>query len=381
MKKFVLIFLTTLLLFLFHGSEVAAESVPSLIPVNFYSAYRPGAPLAWYPDPDSEYCYILGCRHFFYGPNIIAENEKYKMWTTINDMIFYFESTDGRNWTNGRLAMSAIQNNWENSGDCRTSDDTTVCGGLSNPVVVKGVTPGWNYTMYYTGGPTINTQTNGGLGVAFSSDGINWARFSGNPIRRFPGGGTFAANALKIGTKRYVFFYGGGNFAQNDSPPLKAVEDPGDGVHLGADITTFGGVGMPSKTAYPIAYDTGSNTCWYYYRDTWGIAGPSSFYIYKGSDCFNNLGTRIAIINQGLTGNIGNGIAGAGIKERDGNGQVVSGATNLQFYFGAGDAWAGWQPKSVILASSPITILDLRQLLSAFTNVFAYNQLAGKFGK
>ncbi len=340
-----------MLFFSSNGTVRAAWNL-SLTPVTFYTATRPSQPMAWYPDSDPE-CFLPPfCGNFFYAPNIIFENEKYKMWATVDDMIFYFESTDGKTWTNGRKIMSAIQTNWENDANCRLVNGVNLCGGLSNPVVVKGVTSGWTYTMYYTAGPTVNTTTNGGLGVAFSNDGINWTRFSGNPIRRFPGGGTFAANAIKIGTKRYVFFYGGGNFARNDSPPLQAAIDLGNGTNLGQDITTFGG----TKTVYPITYDVQTNGCWLYDRGVtgsdWGTAGPTKFQIYKDSNCLTNLGTKVAEINSTLTGNVGNGIAGAGIKERDGNGQVVSGLTSLQLYFGSGDVWAGWQPKSVTLTFS-----------------------------
>ncbi len=324
----------------------------TITPVNFYTTTRPNAPMTWYPASDPECFLYPHCMNLFYAPNIIFENGTYKMWTTVDDMIFYADSTDGLTWRNGRIVMKAIQTNWENDGICETqANGSTLCGGLSNPVVIKNVTSGWVYTMYYTAGPTVNTSTNGGLGVAFSNDGINWTRYSGNPIRKFVGGGTFAANAMRIGNKRYVFFYGGGNYSQNNAPPLRAAEDLGNGTNLGMDIITFGDTQV-SKTAYPIAYDTQTNSCLMYNRGVtgadWGAAGPTKFQIYTGSDCFNNLGTQVAEITPTLTGSSSNGIAGTGIKERDGNGQIIQ-TGSLRLYFGSGNIWGGWHPESVNL--------------------------------
>jgi hypothetical protein len=366
MKRVALVFSISLVFFLLSPKNLWAGWAPSLTPVSFYTATRPSQPMAWYPDVDLECFFPPGCGNFFYAPNIIAETGKYKMWTTIDDMIFYFESTDGRTWTNGHKVMSAIQSNWENDANCRLINGSSLCGGLSNSVVVKGVTSGWTYTMYYTAGPTVNTNTNGGLGVAFSNDGINWTRYTGNPIRKFPGGGTFAANAMKIGDKFFIFFYGGGNYAQNDAPPLRVAADSGNGTKLGNDFVTFGNT-QTSKTAYPIAYDAQAGSCWFYNRGVgsadWGSAGPIKFQIYKGSDCFFNLGTQVAEVTSALTGSTGNGIAGVGIKERDGNGQLLSGTSSLQLYFGAGEVWAAWQPKSVTISpstsNSPIGVLHL----------------------
>lgn len=286
----------------------------------------------------------------FYSPSIVFENGIYKMWTTSADRVVYFESSDGVTWGRGIPVLEATAGTWEEDlGQCFPScnDPNHFATGISDPRVVINATPGWRYTMYYTAGPAPNSATRGGLGVALSHDGIQWAKWHGNPIRSFPGGNTFVMQALSIGNTRYVYFLGGGDQSRNVPPVLRVMKDRGDGIHFENDE-------FPSLpyNAYPLFYDAADGKCWLGQSVASNTpSGPSSFNLYQGSDCMRTSGTVIASVGPGNTGNATN--FGPQVVQRDASGQRLHGAQKLQFYFASGNSWGGWQPRSVEL--TPVT--------------------------
>lgn len=273
----------------------------------------------------------------FYSPSMIFENGLYKMWVTAGDRIRYYTSKDGNVWSGGQTVFYAQSGTWEIDGGSFEG----YAGGISDPRVIANATPGWKYTMYYTAGAAPNTNTSGGLGVAFSNDGISWVRSTKNPIRRFPGGNAFAVQSLQIENKKYFYFYGGGNMAAGLPPELRVTEDLGDGESFGSDqILPMG------SRAYPLAYDASSNTC-LFAENVYNADVPQDIQIYSGSNCFTNLGQAVAKIGIAHTGKSYN--FGAGIKERDPSGQWNSAKGEIQLIFASGNQWGNWQPASLSL--------------------------------
>jgi predicted GH43/DUF377 family glycosyl hydrolase len=96
---------------------------------------------------------------------VIYESGLYKMWYTGDDDIGYATSTDGKNWTKysgNPVLLRGLASSW---------DDDDVC----YPAVIK---VGEIYHMFYTG----ITGSTWRLGHAESTDGINWEKYSSNPV-------------------------------------------------------------------------------------------------------------------------------------------------------------------------------------------------------
>ncbi len=87
-----------------------------------------------------------------YGPSIMYDDGVYKMWwcgasPLPGDGIFYATSPDGANWSPPQLVFTRAPGPWGLENGNQAWDGAHVC----DPSVVKGGTPGWAYTMYYTG--------------------------------------------------------------------------------------------------------------------------------------------------------------------------------------------------------------------------------------
>lgn len=269
----------------------------------------------------------------FYSPSIIFENGVYKMWATSGDRVRYFTSNDGVSWSGGSTVLSAQKNTWEIDG----GNFEGFLGGISDPRVMVNAVSGWKYSMYYTAGIAPNTASSGGLGVAFSNDGVNWIRSSHNPLRRFPGGNAFAVLTLEIRGKNYFYFYGGGNAAAGVAPELRVAEILSNG-DLGSDRV----LSMGSRS-YPLAYDAVSDKC-LMAENRYNATVPEDLLIYFGSDCFSNMGSLIAQVGRNETTNLYN-FSGA-IKERSPNGHFIR-TGKIQTVFSSGNEWGNWQPANI----------------------------------
>jgi predicted GH43/DUF377 family glycosyl hydrolase len=103
---------------------------------------------------------------------------RYKMWyagQTVNSYrydIGYAYSPDGLNWTKhpGAVLQVGASNEWDN-------------GFLEGPSVIKD---GGIYKMWYCGYDVVvdgnGTDGHANIGYATSTDGINWTKYSGNPV-------------------------------------------------------------------------------------------------------------------------------------------------------------------------------------------------------
>lgn len=106
-------------------------------------------------------------------PHILFENGTYKMWFTNLQTggigsIGYATSINGLNWTrpiNHPVITRGSYNSW---------DDYSVAIGA---VMYENN----QYKLYYSG---VSHNQNSGVGLAFSSDGINWTKDPQNPFFR-----------------------------------------------------------------------------------------------------------------------------------------------------------------------------------------------------
>jgi predicted GH43/DUF377 family glycosyl hydrolase len=103
-------------------------------------------------------------------PRVIFDGTTYKMWyqgglSGVN-RIGYATSTDGINWVKHGIVLSpGFADDWDSSSV-----------GLGSVL--------WNgtaYLMWYTGTNGI-TYPGGAIGLATSTDGLNWVKYAGNPV-------------------------------------------------------------------------------------------------------------------------------------------------------------------------------------------------------
>lgn len=107
-------------------------------------------------------------------PTVLLENDTFRMWYAGvgNDWkarICYAYSTDGINWVKHTGAVIDVggPGEWDR-------------GWLDTPEIVKDNT---GYKLYYYGDTLWQPAAiNSSMGVAFSSDGINWVKYAGNPV-------------------------------------------------------------------------------------------------------------------------------------------------------------------------------------------------------
>jgi predicted GH43/DUF377 family glycosyl hydrolase len=128
--------------------------------------------------------------------SIILDNGMLKMWYTVTNsstsghrfQIGYATSTDGINWRKNPNPVFS-------GGPAGSWDDK----GAEAPSVVWN---GTSFVMYFSGSNTTATNQ---IGVAFSSDGVQWREYPGNPVI------TTGPDVYDLGYVRYpdVIFKGG----------------------------------------------------------------------------------------------------------------------------------------------------------------------------
>lgn len=276
----------------------------------------------------------------YYSPCSIDDGTTYNKWVTNGDRIARYQSRDGVNWTNGKIVMTAIPKSWEDDlGGIFLGSQT----GLSDPRVLRDVTPGWKYTQYYTGGHAPNTETSGGVGCAVSQNGDDWQRVGSGILRRFPGGNCFVIQAMTIRDKRYWYYLGGGDASKGEGPKLWVADDAGNGINFTNDRI----LDKLPGTYIPLFYDAAADSCWSAVGSSATTpAGPVGFDIYRGGDGFTTLGEKIATVDSKITGNAANFDPEA--LQRDGKG-MRSRTGPVQILFSSGNQWGTWRPASVII--------------------------------
>ncbi|MCX5886125.1 MAG: hypothetical protein NT096_09490 [Proteobacteria bacterium] len=118
------------------------------------------------------------------NPTVLKEGSLYKMWHRLSqpneNMIGYSTSSDGITWATNPNPVLTV-------GESGTWDDNDAV----EPCVIKD---GTLYKMWYRGENKLTGVS--AIGLATSTDGINWAKFSNNPILS-PDAGTWEGNAIQ----------------------------------------------------------------------------------------------------------------------------------------------------------------------------------------
>ncbi|MDH4208811.1 MAG: hypothetical protein OEV76_08050, partial [Anaerolineae bacterium] len=129
------------------------------------------------------------------GPWVIKDGATYKMWYYGCNAdysvcsIGYATSPDGVNWTKdaGNPVLEPTSGEWDESG-------------IAWPRVIKN---GSTYEMWY--------HSDGQLGYATSSDGVNWTKYAGNPVLSETwDGGTVGLSSLLLDGGTYRMWTTGG---------------------------------------------------------------------------------------------------------------------------------------------------------------------------
>lgn len=266
-----------------------------------------------------------------YAPSVIVEGNVTKMWwggrgTTGNDVVYYASKTGGGAWSTPQIVVSPTVA-WEST---HLNDASVVKGSFT----ISGTT--YTYAMYYDAGNAVGAHNK--IGVAFSNDGVNWTKYSGNPILSDPQG-------------VYEYSYGMPSVYGTGSSNITMVYF--DSRRNGAAIirTSTDGLSFTASTPYrlpfssldcfaDIAYSTSENR-WYLatknqiYSSYDGIDhSDHETYVFRSntSALASQDWTYIGVINQSLTGYIRNHNAGwyrvngGDLYESSGNRYIAYGA-------------------------------------------------------
>ncbi len=214
-------------------------------------------------------------------------SEKYKMWyagqyfNSFRYDIGYAYSPDGKNWTKhtNPVMQVGISTQWDN-------------GFLEGPSVIKD---GNTYKMWYCGYDAVvdGNQTDGhaSLGYATSPDGINWTKYSGNPIMT-TGTNTWDStyvqdpHVIKQGGMYYMW-YGGGASYDNYGQQVGFATSP-DGINWTKSnfnpVLTRGNTGAwdANTASFPaVINDNGIYKMWYTGKDVEPLTPGSLDYFWE----------------------------------------------------------------------------------------------------
>jgi len=150
------------------GLYLLLFSVPLLIGQTIWTKY-PNNPVMTHTNFITEF-YAIG------QPTVIMENDTFKMWYAAAGIdhrgrILYAYSANGINWTKylgGAVVLDiGSVGQWDSKW-------------LDTPEIVRTPT---GYTLYYFG-DDVDTfpPHNAAFGLATSTNGINWTKYSGNPV-------------------------------------------------------------------------------------------------------------------------------------------------------------------------------------------------------
>ncbi len=165
-----------------------------------------------------------------YDADGFGGNYNYKIWYFDKSYLFvgginsirYAESNDGINWVNdqavfgGNMVTPGVDNV---DAPSRTFGPGAV---IYNPEATNTGNPlDYSYVMYYAGynGNTDDSDWDNteALFLAYSQDGINWDRYTRNPVLKGGSVGEWDNNGvgyptvMQIGDGSYVMWYGGGS--------------------------------------------------------------------------------------------------------------------------------------------------------------------------
>ncbi len=179
-------------------------------------------------------------------PRVAFDGSTYRMWYQGGhsgiSQIGYATSTDGITWLKHGIVLSAGQpGEWDGSSIALGS------------VLWNGTV----YLMWYTG-TNGATNPNGAVGLAFSTDGLNWVKYAGNPVLTPTELGNFIAAPYVIRLKlTYNMWYTGRSAASTSASKILYATSF-DGIHW-------------SKWPSPVLTPSTDPTAW----DARGVYSPA----------------------------------------------------------------------------------------------------------
>lgn len=308
---------------------------------------------------------LFGHSGYNYGPSVIDNGTTEKFWwcgygtppssTNKTDVIYYTTYDWGsKQW--GAIVQVLAPNavGWDKAFTC---DPSVIQGSFVNPD--DHLTYG--YAMYYTATDQVDGTVNS-IGIAFSNDGINWIKYSGNPIIRqqVSAQGVYGAGQAATynfdGKAGIYIFHTDDSTSDGQRMWLRVAND---GIHFGAPLL----ISNQSSDRYTlctnndIAYDY--NTDYFYGAiETCGTSRSGEretyqFGLYRITGAALRAGQGqwepLGYINSAMTGFDLNHSPGL---KRDGWGNLTSWLPMVYVYFAGGtndpNTWGlttvGWTP-------------------------------------
>lgn len=273
-----------------------------------------------------------------YVPSMIFDGDYQHFWwcggPAPTDVIYYRSiHLPTAQWSPFYVALTPTPGAWDSAYTC---DPSVVAGSFS----FQGTT--YQYAMYYTGTDRLDGM-NGGVGVAFSNDKINWVKYPfsiarSSPPTSFYGFGEQAVLSANGGSALWLWVLQ----KLGETQHYHLYYSP-DGLHLQYQCQiTENGVDGNFITEADFVYDYNTGTV---YMLTDRINDTASIDVYTipwGSQC-NETWVKFGTINRTVTGQNTN--HGGGFL-RDRFGSNTPWLPTVEVYFGAGASFQEPSPST-----------------------------------
>lgn len=267
---------------------------------------------------------------------MVQQLRPYWCWATQGDSISLYTSSDRVTWTLYGTVFSALPGTWEDDGNAVAGGLSPTPTGISN-FVVSRLRSG-QLVAAYTAGRSPASASSGGIGLAYSDDGIHWVRYSQNPILTTNNAFAYVDRLLRLPDRLWLYVH-------DDAGEVGRVPiaDP-EGTPYGSLVPLPGLVGTAM-----LGYD--SDGCWSVAGSGWDSSvGFSALTVYRAGDCETYKGDVFSVINASDYGF--KGFASVALVETAFEGGLLGGPSLL---LAVGNSWGAWTPLRVTLgAQKPV---------------------------
>lgn len=206
-----------------------------------------------------------------HDPTVIKSGTSYEMWYVGSDgggasnyAIYRATSNDGTSWTNSTNPVFKPSSGWGSAGP-------------SSPFVLK---IGSEYKMWFSSADTGHWS----IGLATSSDGINWTPYASNPVltpsKSWEGNDVDGASVMYDGTTYEIFYHGSGNLSYATSTDGITWTKPADKNPVLTRGASFDNNSMAGAGAVRLS----NGTTLLYYGANGNVGGSTTWRIGVASD-------------------------------------------------------------------------------------------------